>query len=182
MKEIKKKFNGYTLAEVLVSVFIIILISGIFLMNYRGSADASRLNLAAQQAVSDIRLAQNNALGLAEYDGGLPIGGWGVRFAKNSNQYFVFADVDGGKDYDDEEALVTSGGKIVKLPEGVTVDSLKINSLESESIDFVYLPPSPKLYLNGVEAGGAEIVLKDNAGDKKKIIEVNFFGLVGLRQ
>ena len=62
-----KSYAGFTLIELMVSVSIVALVSGIFLVNYHSANKQSELSMSAQKLVSDIRLAQSYSLGSKEY-------------------------------------------------------------------------------------------------------------------
>ena len=84
---------GMTLIELLTSIAVIALISGIFLANYHSNIKRTDLTMTSQTAVADIRLAQGNALGLLKYQGQVPAGGWGAYFSTvASSTYVIFAD------------------------------------------------------------------------------------------
>jgi len=163
--------QGFTLMELLASMFIIALLTGIFLVNYHGTNERNKLIAATQKLASDIRMAQNYALGSKEFDGDIPLGGWGVHLDTTSpNNYIIFADNDIGEyDYDSGEEYST-----INLPDGVTVDSIDLG----DSVDIVFLPPNPDTYIEGVKDNTVKITLKDNKGNTTKTVEVNFFGLI----
>lgn len=178
---IKLKYNtGFTVIELLVSIFIISLISGAFLANYHAGDQQSKLINSSQKLVSDIRLAQNYALGLREFESSFPSGGWGVRLEEGNSDYMIFADDDIGEyDYDDGEEYLT-----IDLPENITISSITNSFSISESpLDIVFTPPDPTVYFNGISAINdvfIEIVLKDNQTNLTKTITVNFLGMVDI--
>ncbi|MCK4553736.1 hypothetical protein KAU19_02140 [Candidatus Parcubacteria bacterium] len=156
--------------ELLASIFIIALLTGIFLTNYHGANQRNKLIMATQKLAGDIRMAQNYALGAKEFDGDIPAGGWGVHFDTTSpNNYIIFADNDEEYDYDAGEEY-----SIINLPDGVIIDSIDPGA----SVDIVFLPPNPDTYINGADDNTVKIILKDNNGNTTKTIEVNFFGLI----
>jgi type II secretory pathway pseudopilin PulG len=181
MKKNRQNNSGYTLVEMLVSVFVITLLTGMFVVNYHGASNSSRLSLAAQEMASNIRTAQNNSLGLVKYGDILPAGGWGFYLDKAANQYYIFGDLDGNETYDNGENDKANGAKIVTLPSGVVVDSITENSSSVNSINIAFLPPDPKVFMSGVEGGLAQIVLRDTDTQTIKKIEVNFFGLIEVK-
>jgi len=172
--DLLKKQRGFTLAEVLVSIFIIALITGLFLTNYHGTNKRTELNMAAQKVVSDIRLAQNNSLGSLEFNGSIPAGGWGIYFATStSDSYVIFADINDNKDYD-----LAEQDRQINLPTGIFIDSIVEDGGELEEVAITFLPPDPVTYINGLADNTVQIILKDNANNSIKTIKVNFFGLV----
>lgn len=167
IKNNKKYNNGFTLIEMIASIFIIALISGLFLANYHGANKRTALTMEVQKVASDIRLVQGYSLGSKEFSGAIPAGGWGIYFTEGALSYIIFADVDGGKDYDVEEKVET-----IDLAEGVAINAVSLGI----SASVVFLPPDPTVYLNGSSSGNVEIELSD--GETVKSIEVNSLGLV----
>ena len=166
--------SGFTLIELLASISIIVVISGIFIINFHGADKRSELGVAKQRLASSIRMAQNNSLGSKTYDGiNTPKGGWGVHFdLANPTQYIIFADKNapnGNQTYDAGEAI-----EIKNLPAGVTIDSLS----PANVVDIVFFPPDPITYVNGLDNATATIGLKESLNNSTALVTVNFFGLI----
>jgi Tfp pilus assembly protein FimT len=167
-------FFGFTLIELLTSIFIIILITGMFMVNYHNTNKRSELGVVKQKLASDIRLAQNYSLGSKTYDGiTTPSGGWGVHFSlADPTHYIIFADKNasnGNQTYDAGEAVETK-----TLPVGMTINSLS----PANVVDIVFFPPDPVTYINGLNNTTAQIVLKENINNSTAAVTVNFFGLI----
>ena len=170
--------NGFTLVELLVSAFIIALVSSVFMVNYHNTNKRSGLTMAKQKLASDIRLAQNNSLGSKDYNG---VNVWGVHFALSGpGEYIIFADkpvdgeLEGNKTYEADEAVETK-----TLPAGITINSLS----PDDEVDVVFFPPNPVTYINGLavydnQARPARIVLKESITNSTAAVTVNLFGLI----
>ncbi len=170
-----KNQSGFTLIETLVSISIIALISGIFIANYRGAEKRSNLNLAAQKVASDIRFAQNYALGLQEFNGSSPPGGWGVYFTAASSQYIIFADTnapDGNQNYDGASEMF----RLLDLPDGITISL--IDGASPASVSIVFDPPDPITWVYGADDNSVDITLTESVTGTAKTITVNFLGLI----
>lgn len=176
------KKNGFTLIELIVSISIIGLVTGLFLANYSSANRRTDLTMTAQKMVADIHLAQNYALGLARYGTSsstyVPAGGWGVRFDLNTlgnNQYVIFADKDGNKKYDSGEAIEGFGAQATYLPTNISIYSLSVSPA-----NITFLPPDPITTIyNGVASStSVDIVLRDAKTNSIKTVRVNFLGLV----
>lgn len=170
--KIKKNQNGFTLFEMLVSIFIIALISGLVIVNYNLGSKRSRLYLAADKVAADVRLAQNMSAAAAKFNGEVPAGGWGVYFSSASpGSYFIFADVgipNGNKQYNSPTEKYSEE----KLPAGVTISSISSGSSATATFE----PPDPLIWINGTFPGSIKIGLTDGADHK--YITVNVYGLV----
>lgn len=169
--------SGFTLLELLASIFIITAMSGLFIVNYHNTNKRSELSAAKQKLASDIRLAQNYSLGSKTYDGlNTPKGGWGAHFSlADPSHYIIFADKaeagfpNGNQTYGAGEAMETK-----TLPAGVTIDSLS----PAGAVDIVFFPPDPAIYVNGNINTNALITLKENVNNSTAAVSVNFFGLI----
>ncbi len=179
------KKTGFTLVELLVSVSIIVMVTAIFLVNYSSANRRTDLTMTAQKLVSDIRMTQNYALGLARYGGkygAVPYGGWGIHFdLASSSKYTIFADIDSSKSYEAAEADLASGAQVITLPDNITIDSIKIpTDVDTSKLDITFLPPDPiTTIMNQNLATSSEMIvtLKDAKTDSFKTISVNFLGL-----
>jgi len=173
-KTILTRQSGFTLAELSVSIFIIALIGGIFLVNFHNTNKRSEINVVKQKLASDIRLAQNYSLGSKTYDGvTIPSGGWGVHFdLADPTHYIIFADKNlpnGNQTYDTGEAMETK-----TLPAGITISALS----PANKVDIVFFPPDPVTYVNTSPATGSQITLTENINNSMAVITVNSFGLI----
>ena len=174
MNQKKKNLTGFTLIELMVSVVIIATMSGLFMVNYHNTNKRSELGAVKQKLASDIRVAQNYSLGSKTYDGiNTPAGGWGVHFnTSDPTHYIIFADKNspnGNQAYDVGEAIETK-----TLPTGVTIKSLS----PTNTVDIVFFPPDPIIYINGSVGATANITLKENINNSTANVSVNFFGLI----
>ena len=179
-----KKFkseDGFTLIELIVSVSIIALVSGVFLANYHSTNKQSELTMVAQKLASDIRLAQSYSLGSKEYDSSVPSGGWGAHFDKVSSpgSYKIFADSNGNMEYDVGEDDEDKGGQTVNLPAGVTISEIDAG-VSIDSVDITFLPPAPvtNIWDGADNYSAVQIKLEREGESLTKTVAVNFFGLV----
>jgi len=174
----KKKESGFTLIELLVSVGIIALISGLFLTNYRKGGKNAELQAAAAKMASDIRLAQDNALGAKEFSAGSILCGWGVYLNESSpSSYIIFADLASDQDCSKASRARDPGedSETVFLPSGITIYDISGGTFGN----VVFAPPDPIVYINGNEnSGNLAITLKSSSTGAVKTVSVNFFGLI----
>lgn len=183
MKIFNSNKQGYTLLELIVSMSIITLLTGLFLANYHSSNQRTDLTMTAQTLVADFRYAQANALGLVKYDSETPAGGWGVFLSSdpsNYKQYLIFADETDDGLYNDDEALVSLGGRAISLPKNIHVESLIVDGVEKSKAVVTFLPPDPLTRIHAYNATGTvlEIKLKETVNNTTKTVRVNFLGLV----
>ena len=179
------------------SIAIIVMITAIFVANYKTGNSRSDLIMTSQKLVADIHAAQNNTLGLVKYGGVFPAGGWGLNFdMSNPGQYIIFADLsqpysnepgqESSADYgsmmynaDQGEGDVEKGARIVTLPAGIVITSLVDDHKTLDSANVTFLPPDPKtsIYDGSETSTSLTITLHDKRENTSKTIRVNFLGL-----
>jgi len=162
--------RGFTLVELLVSIFIIVLMSGIILANYRQSGQQFALQRSANKLAQDIRRAQEMAMGAAEH-AGCPADykyGYGIYLiATESGHYILFADCDNGEDYDSGEMV-----EDIKFESGV-----KIKTLSGDPLTITFTPPDPKITISS--PAPATITLGNDS--QTKTITLNSAGLIEIQ-
>ena len=190
-----KIFPAFTLIEMVVSLGIIMVISIIFIANYRSSNKRTDLIMTAQSLVADIHAAQNNSLGLVKYGDIVPAGGWGVNFNRNNNTYTIFADLEipldtGSLSFNpDTEADRSLGARQVSFSEEIEIEELRIFSGVNGSVEnttnevsVTFLPPDPKTNIYNEVLGSTgtalTIRLKEVNGEGRRTIKINFLGLI----
>jgi prepilin-type N-terminal cleavage/methylation domain-containing protein len=185
-----KKNQGYTLIELIVSISILTMITGLFLADYKSSNQKAMLNTAADQLASDIRLMQSYALGAKKTGSGtVPAGGWCINVFSPKDRYILFADNNGNGDYDGAgekykeiilpvQLEIKTGGFVISLPAGGTTSRNRI--------DVCYQPPDPKVSIVGTTGGGPRIstgiasavIIRDKKIGQEKKLLFNSFGLI----
>lgn len=188
---------GFTLLEMITSISLIVIITAIFIANYKSSNKRTDLIMTTQEVVANLHTAQNHTLGLVKYGTEVPAGGWGVNFDLNyPDQYIIFADLNrpasnepgqiweadyGYMRYDAGEGEVDLGARIIKFPPGIVLDSLTLGGVATTTMaNVTFLPPDPKTNIyNGVSTS-TEILIKvrEQREAAIKTIRVNFLGLV----
>jgi prepilin-type N-terminal cleavage/methylation domain-containing protein len=189
LKKLIIKNQGFTLIEMLVSMSIMLTMTGLFLAGYHSNNQQADLNSAAQQLVSDIKLVENFALGAKKNDGSMPIGGWGIYLNNTSDndKYLIYADDNPSNDHQYAGDTIY---RTVKLPNGITIadnanNGLVVNNNSGNRLSLSFLAPDPTSFINrhsGSDSydvlthGEAKIKLVNKAGQSKTVL-VNFFGM-----
>ncbi len=182
------KSKGFTLLEITVVIAIIILLSTIFLANYREGEKRFALQRSAYKLAQEIRRTQEMAMSSQKFEDSFPKGGYGVYLTKNSNSVIIFADCDGNGSYSlagsaptCAEATATNpywkGEEIEEFyfEKGIYILNLLPSSPE-DSLSITFFPPDPEITINPT-ADYASITLTFD-GQSQKTITVNKTGAI----
>ncbi len=143
MKEIKA-LKGFSLAEMIVSISIIIVIASVGLASYRKGVSINVLNRSGAKAVQDLRRAQNLAL-TATTIGGITPDDFGIYFNNAFKTYYIiFADKNDNKTYD---PAMGEEYETVNLEADM---SYSIIAPSGNTLSIAYLAPDPTTFINGL--------------------------------
>ena len=165
--------RGFTLIELLVVLGIVIFLSGMIFVNYRAKGGEFSLQRAAYKLAQDIRRAAELAMSAREFEGAVPMGGYGIhlKFPTEKTSYILYADENGNEKYDAADGIVET----IFFEEGVEIKNIPQNDL---SINF--RPPNPKVKIGGdnnLPAATITLSLQSDAS-KTRAVRVNNVGLV----
>lgn len=189
-KNKKNRMKGFTVLELLVVIFIIGLLSALVLANYRDSQKKYNLSQSAQVLASDIRKAQNMAIGGME-DLSLtdPHCAYCLHFStSDTGSYKLFADNDNSSlpsglkcNYKyvpspphNDEVIET-----IDLPSQIKIQSLDKDGSSQSELDLCFAPPKPETYINDdISNSEATIILHIDGSSDAKTIKLNTAGLI----
>ena len=171
--------KGFTLVELLVSISIIGVITGMMMANFRGGQQSAEVRLATDILVGQLRSVQTSALTgrlAAVCSGGSndlevcepkdpPVGcpggvcqkrvpaGYGIRFTTATpTTYMLFYDTDDDQRYDTGEELSVA-------PYISTAATRYQGSTAGDPLDLVYTAPFGQLFVNGSASGPTTVSL-----------------------
>ncbi|MFH1412639.1 MAG: LamG-like jellyroll fold domain-containing protein [bacterium] len=101
------KEQGYTMIEMAIVIFIIVILSTILFANYHGINRKGEVLNYSEKLKRDLRQAQNYSLNLKMFDSFAY--GWGIKVDRTTNSYTVFADKDNDKKYSYPVKLLIHG-------------------------------------------------------------------------
>lgn len=188
-----KSSHGFTLAELLVSIAIIVIVTGAMLVQWRGGSRTTILRRQAQIIVLDLRRAQNLALAATSFQGSVP-NGYGIFFTMSQpDRYILFADTNSNQLYDSAEAVET-----IVLERATTIFSLRNATGDTPSVNTLtvfFCPPNPNTYIrtdtdipgSGCAGGSPQamgrVILENTGGSSSsemRRVRVTTSGLVGI--
>jgi len=177
--------KGFTMMELLVSIFILVVLTAIVVANLNRGSKKDDLRRSATEVVSLLRKAQNLALVGSQQalpdlpEGSKSSGAFGIHFdLNNPSQYLLFLDFQnsGGEyvpdgQYQSGEELPNS---TYYLTAGVTIASLAPIG-ENDILDITFAPPKAYTYFNGflIETSQANITLTQNITQDNQYIKIN---------
>lgn len=186
-KAIKNQKKGYTIAEMVVVVSLIMILSFYVVANYNAHKQSAGTSLAAQQLASDIRMVIGWAMSQKEH-GGLPgNNGWGVyfnRISPNNSSYIYFYDIDSDKDC---QSNCNSGSaerkEVVSILNDNQITRIRINDdggglTQTNSASVIFVPPDPIIDFcdqSGDCEDNTELEIELNG---EKTILINKYGMV----
>lgn len=179
----RSKEKGFMLAEMLVVLFVILILTGLIVANYRAGQRQLALERAANKLAQDIRRVQEMAMSAQEVNGEIPLRGYGI-YLKDvpppqiHNSYILFANkADATPDYFYYKEAADTVIEDISF-EG---EEIKIKDLNLPYLNIVFIPPDPIVFVgkDGETRDEAIItisLIKDTT--KTKTITVNKAGLV----
>lgn len=192
---IGKPAAGFTIPELLVSMAIIGVMTGMMLANFRGGQQAAEARFSAEIITNQLHDIQTSALtgrliavctGGGANDGAVcesskpvPVvcgapgtcqrrvpSGYGIRFIAGEKNYLVFYDTDNDGRYDEGEEFST--------PPYVSTGTVLLDSADiGLPVDVVFKPPSGKMLFNGLETPDAiELTLRHATGNQIRHVKL----------
>ena len=156
--------QGFTLVEILVVTAIIVIISGVLVINFRKGGESGQLQRSAQKIAQDIRKVQSMALSSVKFGSSIPAEGYGVRFrTQDLTSYLLFADTqsDGSCGYPGSGNISSPS-----LEKDIEIDSLYTYTtalgtgmVSRTVITSCFIPPDPKTSISPAGAGVGGIIV-----------------------
>lgn len=144
------KSAGFTLIEVLVSTFIIGVLSTVILLNYRAGQERASLTRAAAAFETDIRRAQNLAVASADFDGSVPCG-YGIHYIDSRTYSIYVGKLGGAVDCRSSNHNYQAGTDLIYR--NIAIIEWAVVFKNSFS-DIFFEPPDPTTYINNSRAAG----------------------------
>lgn len=175
-----KNQSGYTLAELIVSIAVIVIISAISLVNFRSSNNSGASSMAAQKIASDIRKVQGWALSLKDFDPTSHVQSWGICFSRYESAYSFYIDDDGNDVCEDgcSEISIERRGDPVDVLNDLQITDIFLDGASLNRGQITFNPPEPLIYIcrNAFNQCDYEEIVIEIDGTRRVI--VNKYGMV----
>ncbi len=178
-KKILKNNSGFTLAELMVSVAVIVIVSAMTLVNFRSTNNNAVSSMAAQKLASDIRKVQGWALGLKDFGANSSDKSWGIYFQKDFTYYSFYIDTGNYLCQSSCDGASTEKvGDNIKILNDVKIIKIMVDGGNSNKGQLSFSPPEPIVNICGINTGscGADKLEIELDGGSKVII--NKYGMV----
>jgi uncharacterized protein (TIGR02145 family) len=123
MNFLNKKLRAITLIELVISLFIIITVTSLVVMNHNVSFSDSNLSNSQNSLYQSFKVAQNNALSSRAYGSSTPTY-WGIHLEKDDESSKLFADINDDQEYNGGEANSVSGGRNISFSDDILVNDI----------------------------------------------------------
>lgn len=191
--------QSFSTVELLISISMILILTGMFLLNYRFQGEFRDLTDANHIILQKIRETQNLAISSSKLPSGCGAGtpqSYGIHFTENNDFFDIFADKDGENDYDLIGGDCTCDGvtptneciKRIFIPATIQISDIKIDTgLPGESspgsgwVNFLLKDLSVKM--NGEDKTNIEIktCIKSDCSANIKTVIINNKGMVDIQ-
>ncbi|MCP6718329.1 MAG: prepilin-type N-terminal cleavage/methylation domain-containing protein [Patescibacteria group bacterium] len=184
----KNNNTGFTLAELLIVITIILLFFPMVISNYNTSEKQFSLYRSAHNLAQDLRdtqeMAMTGQLTPLSFDQSFPRGGYGLYFKDLKNSYILFADCDGDNEYDSEGIAATCTDATVEDPYPEKLQDLSLepgvlisNIIPQSPLVITFLPPTPLITINP-QPFDNQAVISLTFSRNTKTVSINTVGLI----
>ncbi|MDD3711472.1 MAG: prepilin-type N-terminal cleavage/methylation domain-containing protein [Patescibacteria group bacterium] len=168
---LRKIKPAFTLIELSVSLFIIVILVSLVVINYNAGFSGANLINAQNSLFQNIKLAQSYSLSYRSYDDVLPKY-WGIYISTSSPDFILFADLNENAVYDEGEADPMLGGRVVNLSVDTEFSYL---TFDSSAISILFESGTGRMSVYDVDSSAFDnnpwlVELKDKRIDIARII------------
>lgn len=180
----QKRKIGFTLIEILVVIGIIVILITAILARYHKTGETLSLLRSAHRLAQDIRRAQETAMLTKEFQGTIPLGGYGIYFnlPADTVSYLLYADLDGNERYNNGDGQK----EMLYFEKGIFIKEILSSSLAINSLSINFKPPSPTIKIIDTRTGenliDVSIVLSLKSDPTTtKTVRINKIGLIEVK-
>jgi len=148
--------KGFSLIELLVIIFIIAVIVGIIIVNFRAGDKRKTLRMGTEEVAAFIKDTQARALLGQMEEGEFPEGGYGVYLAVGNSYCILFQDLNGDQEYNgptsppfEGKGAISEYVEHLKLRKDLLLQRILKNDKILKELEIVFVPPRPIMYFDG---------------------------------
>jgi len=175
--------GGFTLAELLVVVSVIALLSTVFFAGFRSDGQALALERSARSFVQTVDQVRALSLSGGQHEGQTVSGGFGFYVQQDQGSVLLFADCNGDGEYQENGASSTCADdaseavETVALESGITFDSISPCTSGACTLTVVFVPPYAASTFSPNLVGTEAIFVLKNSQDTTRQIRINTLGV-----
>ena len=122
------KQKGFTLIELLVAISITVILTTLFLVNYRGQASKNAINSSTAQIISDLHKLQSFSLASHDISAGVPSTRYTITFANVAASYSLVG-------YNNAIPAAPTTLSTSKLATGVTIQYVQVTKTNATIVN-----------------------------------------------
>ena len=187
-KRVRSNLTGFTIIEILLVMFLIMIFTGMTLVNYKSGGKLFALQRSASKMSQDIRIAGQKALSSTKCveTGNNTEDSYGAYFEKKSatidgKKYIIYVDANDSGEYENEIVDKTVGDDIF-LEKNVYISEIKIDGFSVDYVSINFQAPEPTVNIIGgnpvVSGDKVEITIAQEGETKTFIVKANTAGLI----
>lgn len=198
MVVVKNKKGGFTIIELLVTISIFVILTGIVIFSYANfNSNILLTNLAYDTALT-VRQAQNYGINIKGFNDSAKFVPYGVHFNMiNPKSFILFADIDYDINNPDSQTLFTGNPAVCKVDEGcISKYNIKrgnyiskiciqngSNCDEVNKLDILFKRPNPEAIIFGdnMKKNNTAIITLSSIDGKIKEVEIHPNGLIQVK-
>jgi len=169
--------KGITLVELLVSISVMVVVSAALLVNWHPAQDSFALRRSAANLSADLKKAQQSSISTKEFNcsssPGEEYDGFGIYLTTNTPaSYQMYENCSVDYVWDSGEEI-----EVFSLEDGVEINSLEVSGIPVATLDLLFIPPNPDIYINS-DKTGEEAIIELSNGSSTTTVKINNSGKI----
>jgi prepilin-type N-terminal cleavage/methylation domain-containing protein len=169
--------KGVTLVELLVSISVMVIMSAALLVNWHPAQDSFALRRSAANLSADLKRAQQSSLSTKEFNcsssPGEEYDGFGIYLTTNTPvSYQMYENCSADYVWNSGEEI-----EVLNLENGVEINSLKVGGVSVTTLNLLFIPPNPDVYINS-EKVGKEAIIELSNDSSTTTVKINNSGKI----
>ena len=169
--------KGVTLVELLVSISVMVIMSAVLLVNWHPAQDSFALRRSVANLSADLKRAQQSSISTKEFNCASSPGeehdGFGIYLETNTpNSYQMYENCNADYVWNSGEEI-----EVLSLENGVEINSLKVEGVSVTTLNLLFIPPNPDVYINS-EKVGKEAIIELSNDSSTTTVKINNSGKI----